>query len=267
VKKLKILLIFTAVFFAQAEAGSLNRLIVDRDSLYLRAGPNQNFEVLKNLKKGEILKKVSEKYGWTEVELSTDIRLYISRDYISQKGSLGIINADRVNVRAAPSLNAAVLGQLNKEDTVSIINSNVDWIEIAAPKGFTGWTKSEYLGDYSADIIENEKSQDLKDETIHSVSFSHAELKKEFSADIVENEKASSNAESKKEFSVDVFKGRVEDVGRVFSRKSKYKLVTPEDGKYYLTGFDAGIVVYLDREVTIEGELISENVIKVIKMF
>jgi len=260
VRKLEILLILALFFLVKAEAGSFNRLIVDTDSLYLRAGPNQNFEVLRKLKKGEILKKVSEKYGWTEIELPSDIRLYISGDYISKQGFLGTVNADSVNVRVAPLLNATVLGQLNKGDTVSITNSDTDWIEIMAPKGFTGWVKSGYLKSYSADIIEPEKKQDLKDEIINPVSFSQAELK-------IENKETSSQAKSEKESPVDVFKGRVEDVGRVFNKKSQYKLVTPEGRKYYLIDFDAGIIVYLGREVTIEGELVSDDVIKIIKMF
>ncbi|MDP8234486.1 MAG: SH3 domain-containing protein [Candidatus Saelkia tenebricola] len=255
--KLKILLILTLVFTVQYRAMSFDGLIVDMDILYLRAGPNQNFEVLKKLKKGEILKKVSEKYGWTEVELSTDVSLYVSDDYVSLKDSIGIIDSDRVNVRVCPTLKATVIGQMSKGDTVSIVGVHPGWVEIVSPKGFTGWAKTEYLGSYLADIeetvsksvpvvMENAQKEDLIEEITQVIT------------PVVEPKEVSSD---------DVFRGTVEDVGRLFYRKSKYKLITPEGKKYYLIGFDSGITVYLGQEVTIEGELIAKDVIEIIRIF
>lgn len=218
--------------------------------LYLRAGPNRNFEVLKELKKGDILKSVEEKYGWTRVVLPDDVPLYIYRQMVAVSGDRAVVVKNRVNVRARPNLNSTMVGQVNKGDTLTVIGMEADWVKIRPPSGFTGWVKSEYVEkcEYNSSI-ETQEDEEKKEEI--AVIEDQREM---------ESPEEEGSGLQQPEPGYQIFTGKISEVGKILGRKSKYKLKT-EGGIYYLRGDENLIFKYLGREVTIEGEKVDEDLI------
>lgn len=229
------------------------------DNLNLRAGPNQNFEVLKKLQKGEKLEVVYQRYGWCKVKLPPDVILFIYKRYVDKLDGKGVVNANRVNVRARPSLKANVVGQLNEGDEVEIIEGSGNWYGIQAPLNCYGWVKAEYLKPWEVaekekEVEEKEVEKDLEEAVTQEVER------------VVEEEGISPEGEETAFVGEEIFRGKLKEVGRIFGRKSRYKLVTPEGCIYYIIGKDEELIPYLDQEVIIKGEKIEEDLIKVLSI-
>lgn len=244
-----IFLIFILIVLTlNLDAEVYKRVIVPK--LYLRAGPNRNFEVLKELKKGDILKSVEEKYGWTRVVLPDDVPLYIYRQMVAVSGDRAVVVKNRVNVRARPNLNSTVVGQVNKGDTLTVIGMEAEWIKIRPPSGFTGWVKSEYVEKWEyTPSIKSQEEEEKKEEIV-----------------VIEDQREMESPEEEElglqqpEPGYQIFTGKISEVGKILGRKSKYKLKT-EGGIYYLRGDENLILKYLGREATIEGEKVDQDLI------
>jgi SH3-like domain-containing protein len=243
------LIFILGVLVLNLEAEIYKRVKVQE--LYLRAGPNRNFEVLKKLKKGDILEFVEEKYGWTRVVLPEDVPLYIYRQMVAVSGNRAIVVKNRVNVRARPNLNSTVVGQVNKGNILTVIGMEADWIKIRPPSGFTGWVKSEYVEKCEyIPIIKSQENKEKKEEIV-----------------VIEDQQEMESPEGKEESGLQqpepryqIFTGEISEVGKILGRKSRYKLKTDE-GIYYLRGDENLIFKYLGTEVTIEGEKVDEDLI------
>jgi hypothetical protein len=83
---------------------------------------------------------------------------------------------------------------------------------------------------------------------------------------VVEEEEISPEEEETSFVEEEIFRGKLKEVGRIFGRKSRYKLVTPEGYIYYVLGKDEELIPYLDQEVVIKGEKIEEDLIKVLSI-
>ncbi len=249
-KLLKVMLkrvTIAVIFFLGIESSSYSVTYkqVAVEYLYLRAGPNKNFEILKRLKRGDILKSVGSKYGWTQVILPSDVGVYVHRELVSIDGGQAIVVKNRVNLRAKPSLNSTVLGQVNKGEILKVVKIESQWVKVQPPPDLTGWVKSEYLKEYKFKPV-----VEIPEEEKPSVS-EKGKTEKEEEQQAISNEP---------EINYQFFRGVIADVGRIWRRKSKYKLITTE-GIYYLKGPNQLILSHLGEEVTIEGEKADEDVI------
>lgn len=222
------------------------------EHLYLRAGPNKNFEILKKLKKGDVLETVGSKYGWTQVILPSDVEVYVYRELVSINGEQAMVVKNRVNLRAKPSLKSTVLGQVNKGDILKVVEVGSEWIKVHTPPDLTGWVKSEYLEEYEfkpvAEMPQEEKTPVSEKEKVEKEK--------------IEKKEEQQSTEQEPEIKYQVFSGIIADVGRIWGRKSNYKLITTER-IYYLKDPQQLTINYIGQEVTIEGEKVDEDVIYV----
>jgi uncharacterized protein YgiM (DUF1202 family) len=60
------------------------------------------------------------------------------------KGS-AICTADRLNVREQANTSAKILGQLLKDQTVTVWALDQGWMIVQAEDGLTGWAAAQYL--------------------------------------------------------------------------------------------------------------------------
>ena len=56
-----------------------------------------------------------------------------------------IVTSSALNLRAAPSSDAEVLGRLLEGDAVEVASRDGGWVEVATADGATGWAYSDYL--------------------------------------------------------------------------------------------------------------------------
>ena len=56
-----------------------------------------------------------------------------------------ICTGDRLNVRTAPNTQAQVLGQLRKDQQVTVWALDAGWMIVQTGDGLTGWAAAQYL--------------------------------------------------------------------------------------------------------------------------
>ena len=115
------------------------------DNVYIRSGPNKNFEVLHKLEKGEEVVVLEKQYDWYNVLLPKGARCFIAKEFITIARKESFINATRVNLRSRPTTDSSVIGQVDIYDEVVIIDSQDDWYKIIPPRTSRGWVHANFI--------------------------------------------------------------------------------------------------------------------------
>lgn len=101
---------------------------------------------------------VGRNYKWYEIQLPFHARNFISDKYVTLlSGMEGEINAEGVNVRAATSIQATILGQLEKGARVRVLEKQEGWYRIEPPYSIHGWVADQFLAFKSHDVKPEEK--------------------------------------------------------------------------------------------------------------
>ncbi len=194
---------------------------INTDNVNVRAGQNINFERLTRISKPQEVVVVAKSYDWYKIKLPGGADCFVSEKFVSPRvDDIGMVTANRVNLRAGASEKASIIGQLQKEARVRIKGLSQGWYKIEPPEGAYGWIEERFIVFKSnqippAKIISEPSRSVYKKETPPPPPV--PEPKKE-----------------PEKFSV---VGRVEDSGRIFSNKDiRYKLVINDKTAYYLDG-------------------------------
>lgn len=109
----------------------------------IRVKPDLESHILRQINKNDLLLVVGEDADFYAVEPPKDTKAYVFRSYILDDR----IEANRVNVRLEPHVDAPIIGQLKAGDIVKgqICPMNHKWLEIPAPKGTRFYVSKEYL--------------------------------------------------------------------------------------------------------------------------
>lgn len=97
----------------------------------LRLAPDLDSHVVRELTKSDLVSVVGEKGDFWAVEPPAGLKAYVFRSFILDN----VVEANRVNVRLEPSLDAPIIAHLNAGDKVNGTQSplNNKWLEIKAP--------------------------------------------------------------------------------------------------------------------------------------
>ncbi len=97
----------------------------------LRLRPDLDSHVIKELNKQDLVSVVGEKGDFWAVEPPSHFKAFVFRSFVLDN----VIEANHVNVRLEPSLDAPVIGHLNSGDHVDgvIATANNKWFEITPP--------------------------------------------------------------------------------------------------------------------------------------
>jgi N-acetylmuramoyl-L-alanine amidase len=153
-------------------AVKLEKLESIANGLRIRKGPGTSFQVIGSVKKGDVLQFKEKNENWIHITYK-EYDGWVHSDYV--KGvptvtdspkqeekiliKIGSVTATSLNVRLSPSLNAAVLGKVQKNDRVNIYAEKYDWYEINI-NNKTGWVHKDYIKTDSENHSEEEEQQE-----------------------------------------------------------------------------------------------------------
>lgn len=213
---------------------------INTDNVNVRAGQNINFERLTRLSKAQEVVVVGKSYNWYKIKLPDNAECFISEKFIRPRiDDVGMVTANRVNLRAGASEKASIIGQLHKETRVRIKGLSQGWYKIEPLEGAYGWIEEKFIVFKSNQV----PSPKIVLEPTRSV------YKKETPPPPL----APEPKKEPEKFSV---VGRVEDSGRVISAKDiHYKLVINDKIAYYLEGDGKLLEGALHYTVRIVGDV------------
>lgn len=154
---------------------------VAANKVRLRVKPDLDSPIFKQIDKNELLLVVGEVGDFYAVEPPKGTKAFIFRSYVLDDR----VEANRVNVRLEPNIDAPIIGQLKAGDVVkgTVCKTNHKWLEIQAPKGSHFFVAKEYLTSAGGPelLAATEKRKSQVDELLTSAfSFAESECKKSY---------------------------------------------------------------------------------------
>lgn len=119
---------------------------VSCERLNVRAGIGENYRILTTAQRGDRFVALEERLGWLKVEPTDKIVCWVSKKYVERRADgLGVAKGDRIQLRPTADQNHPPMGQLNKGDTIEILEEQGGWFKVRPPRGAECWAKKEYL--------------------------------------------------------------------------------------------------------------------------
>lgn len=116
---------------------------VTKNRVRLRQQPNLDGPILRELKQNDLLIVVGETDDFYAVQPPSDIKAYVFRTYILDN----VVEANRVNVRLQPDVDAPVIAQLTTGDRINgtVSTANNKWLEINPPASTRFYVAKDYI--------------------------------------------------------------------------------------------------------------------------
>ncbi len=140
----------------------------------VRAKADLESPIIRQINKNELLLVVGEEGDFYAVEPMKDTKAYVFRSYVLDN----VVEANRVNVRLEPHVDAPIIAQFQAGDRVegTICSINPKWLEIAPPKSTKFYIAKEFVGNAGGPeyLVNMQKRKSQVDELLSS-AFMHAE--------------------------------------------------------------------------------------------
>ncbi|MGF9979559.1 SH3 domain-containing protein [Viridibacillus arvi] len=135
----------------QASAASTVTMKVNAETLNMRSGPSKNYKVVKVLKKGNMVTKISTKGTWTNVK-SSNTTGWVSAKYVNKVSTTvtssntkrAVATISNLNIRNGAGTSYKSLGKLSKGTTGTVLAEKNSWVQIKTSK-YTGWVSKSYV--------------------------------------------------------------------------------------------------------------------------
>ncbi|MBN2119463.1 MAG: SH3 domain-containing protein [Candidatus Omnitrophica bacterium] len=126
-------------FCASQKTKAVKEAILRTDSTTLA-------EEITKIAEGTSLEIVQQKYDWCKVRLPLGFTGFVYASYIETKNEkVGYSQADNLNIRTQPSIEAVAIGKLQKNDKVEILSKDNGWYKINAYPYATAWVHKNSL--------------------------------------------------------------------------------------------------------------------------
>jgi len=109
----------------------------------IRSGADLESSIITQLSKNDLVLVKEDAQDFWGIKPLSNSKAYVFRSYVIDN----IVEADRVNIRLEPNLDAPIIGQLRNKDKVEgkICSSNNKWLEIDVPEDVCFYIAKEYL--------------------------------------------------------------------------------------------------------------------------
>lgn len=141
---------------------------VKTDNVNVRAGQNNNYEVLAGVNKGDELVVVDKSYSWCKVYLPESARMYVKMSYTKLVSTqVGEITADRVNIRARANTTSSIIGQFVRGDQFFIRENSGEWLRIRPLAKAYGWVREDLI-EFKSKAVPAKLFQDPRDAAVRA---------------------------------------------------------------------------------------------------
>jgi uncharacterized protein YgiM (DUF1202 family) len=157
------------VCFAQEQKQRLFQGEVNADDINIRSDSTMGSEIICKMNKNESIDVITQAYDWYKIRLPQNAPSFIKKDLVSPtEGKTAKVLKDNVNIRLRPDTASAILGRVNTDDTVNILEENGEWYKIEPVKNSFGWIHKNFLNKVQEKKIKlaSEKNNEPIKETI-----------------------------------------------------------------------------------------------------
>ncbi|MFA5115883.1 MAG: SH3 domain-containing protein [Candidatus Omnitrophota bacterium] len=205
---------------------------VTSNAINIRCDSTTSGKAISMVDEREIINIVNEAFDWYKIRLPKNAPCFIKAKYVNiveqgesettaKTGGFGMLNADAVNLRLEPNESSCILGRINKDKVVNVIEKQGDWYKITPPDTACGWINKKFVkilvpvSDTAAPAetekpLPGEKQAQLKSPSVRSEG-------------------------AVKDGAITVM-GIIEPYGKIIGRKGTHKITTESQKIYILKG-------------------------------
>lgn len=111
--------------------------------LSIYTNPNRESVLVTILDNRHGLQEIRRSTNWVRLKSAVGFPMWVHGDFIVTDGDLGTITGSNVNARAVPIIkNNTIMGQLQKGETMKIIDNHNDWYRVISPNRLVAWAKA-----------------------------------------------------------------------------------------------------------------------------
>ena len=188
---------------------------VTSNAINIRCDSTAAGKIICAVNEHDIINIISEAFEWYKIKLPKNAPCFIKATYVNivEPGSFGMINADSVNLRVEPNESSCILGRINKDKVVNVIEKQGDWYKVTPPDTACGWINKKF----AKVLVSPQASPGAVTVTATTT---------------VEPQPAQEPA---KDGAITVI-GIVEPYGKIIGRKGTHKITTEDKKTYILKG-------------------------------
>ncbi len=116
--------------------------VTAKDPIALYTDPSVRSVLIAILDERDALLEVGRDTNWVTVQSTSGFPVWVHGDFLNVSGDTGTITGQAVNARSVPIItNGTVVGKLDKDEFVAILDERKGWYRVVAPPRFKAWAK------------------------------------------------------------------------------------------------------------------------------
>lgn len=185
----------------------------------VRQDATTSSQIICKTTKGDTVEVILEKYEWYKIRLPKDSPSFIKKTLISPiDEKTAKSSADKVNVRLSPKESAPILGQINKNEIINVLEDAGQWVRIAPIFNSFGWVNKKFITKADANAPKPQPKSILTPAK---------------NIDII---KPDTKPDTKEEGNSITIEGIVQPYGKVINRTATHKLISANNKIFLLKG-------------------------------
>lgn len=194
---------------------------VSADNINIRSDSTVASQAICKINKGETIEVVSQLYEWYKIRLPKTAPSFIKKDLVfcpSQAADTPLpcqnatVLKDKVNIRLHPSDSSKIIGTVNKDEAIKILQNSGAWYRVEPVNNSFGWIHKNFVNKIPA-------LEKIKESPSSEVN--------------MKNEPEIAEQKIPKDDWICI-EGIIKPYGRFFRRIATHKLITNEDMVYLL---------------------------------
>lgn len=119
---------------------------VNANSINIRSDSTTSAQIICMVNKGDSVYLVRESYGWYKIRLPSSAPAFISKSLVTIiDNSSARVAKDKVNVRLTPNTSSAIIGKLNIDTVVKVLEDQGEWYRIEPTDNCYGWINKKFV--------------------------------------------------------------------------------------------------------------------------
>ncbi len=246
--------LITAIFIFTANTAHAQQQVfpcvgeVTSNAINIRCDATTSSKTIGAVNDHDIINIVAESFDWYKIRLPKDATCFINAKYVKliEQGSdgapvrtsFGIVNADSVNLRLEPNGSSCILGRINKDKVVNILEKQGDWFKVTPPDTACGWINKKFVK-----VL-------VTPQTATMTTAASIEPKT-----TTQEKPALAKAEGPEKTDTVTIVGIIEPYGKIIGRKGTHKITTDSKKTYILKGDKKMLNSCSYRKAAVRGAL------------
>jgi len=218
---------------------------VNANDINIRYDSTVNSEVICKINKGECVEIILELYNWYKIRLPKLAPSFIRKNLVTLiDDKTAKVLKNNVNIRLHPNESSPILGKVDQNEIINILEDKGGWYKIEPVNNSFGWIHKKFVSKSCAEKIS------IQEET-------KAINKIENTKPVEKIEMGEVIATTSLGQSITV-EGVINPYGKIFKRKGTHKFISEDNKIFLLKGSKKSLDVLNYHRVKIIGKLVDD---------